>query len=491
MFGVPSPRTALGIALWLAFNLWATAHAVLRKRDVRAALGWTGLIWALPFGGAALYALLGINRISRKAKRLLGPVNGHPVDASALTWCLPDRAVHEGADVASDSTGAACIPAALQPLVTLGDRVVKLPLVAGQTLQVLDGGRAAYDAMLEAIEGARSSVSLCSYIFDRDSLGLRFADALGRARRRGVEVRVMVDGVGARYSRPTIQGALEEVDVRCALFLPPWPPLAWPFFNLRNHRKVMVVDGRVAFTGGMNLRAGFAGPPGEAASDVHFRVEGPVVAQLQQCFAHDWWFVARETLQGELWFPQLQPSGEHCCRAVVDGPDEDFETLRYLLLGALTQARRRVVVVTPYFVPDLGLMTALRVAAYRGVEVDVVLPERSNLPWVDWAARAQLWQALEAGVRVWFSPPPFDHAKLMVVDDQWSLVGSANWDARSLRLNFELNLEVIGQPFAREVGALVQRRLAVSRRLTLEQVQRQPWWIQLRGGLARLLSPYL
>ncbi len=228
-----------------------------------------------------------------------------------------------------------------------------------------------------------------------------------------------------------------------ALFLPRWLPRVTPYANLRNHRKILVVDGRCGFTGGMNIREGHYPEvrPRHPIQDLHFRVEGPVVAHLQEAFAEDWVFCSGELLQGERWFPPLEPAGVSPVRGIADGPDEDFEKLRLTLLGALACARSSVLIVTPYFLPDAGLITALNVTALRGVAVDIVLPERNNLRLVQWASTALLWQVLEQGCWVWLSPPPFDHSKLMVVDGTWALVGSANWDPRSLRLNFEFNLE--------------------------------------------------
>jgi cardiolipin synthase len=344
--------------------------------------------------------------------------------------------------------------------------------------------------MLEAIDAARTSISLCSYIFDNDAAGRRFVEALGRAVERGVQVRVLIDALGARYGWPPITGRLRRAGVRVARFLPTLLPALMPFMNLRNHRKLLVVDGRVGFTGGMNIREHFLPGHGDA-HDLHFRVEGPVVGQLQETFAEDWAFTTKERLRGEAWFPPLEPAGPVFARGIPDGPDEDFETLRLTLLGALACARTSVRIITPYFLPDSALVTALNVAALRGVRVDVVLPERLNLPVVQWAATAQLWQVMRPQCRVFLTAPPFDHTKLMVVDGAWCLVGSANWDPRSLRLNFEFDVECYDPELAARLDVLIDERLARARRITLEEVNGRSLPIRLRDGVARLLSPYL
>lgn len=256
----------------------------------------------------------------------------------------------------------------------------------------------------------------------------------------------------------------------------------------------MVVDGRVGFTGGMNVREGclLKLGPQHPVRDLHFRVEGPVVAHLQEVLAEDWAFTTGEVLQGERWFPRLVPAGECLARGILDGPDENFERLRTTLLGAITAASSSVIVVTPYFLPDAVLVNTLNVAAMRGVEVDILLPAENNLRVVQWASTAQLWQVLERGCRVWLTPPPFDHTKLMVVDGAWVLLGSSNWDPRSLRLNFEFDVEC----YDRRLAGLLQQwlrdeRLRHARPVTLAEVDGRSLLVRLRDGVARLLSPYL
>ena len=229
-----------------------------------------------------------------------------------------------------------------------------------------------------------------------------------------------------------------------------------PYANLRNHRKILVVDGQFAFTGGINIREGHAlgRHPKHPVADLHFRVDGPVVAHLWETFAQDWVFTTDEALEGPAWqLAAVQDSGTVQARGVREGPDEDFEKLHLVLFGALACARRSITVVTPYFLPDQLLITALSTAAMRGVAVQVIMPQASNLRLVDWASGAVLPQLVYAGVVVHATHGVFDHSKLMLVDDAWALIGSANWDARSLRLNFEFNIEcysdALVQPAAR------------------------------------------
>jgi cardiolipin synthase A/B len=472
---LPDLYTVVLGAVAIAVALAASGHAVLHKRDVRAALGWVALIWFAPVIGAAAYLVFGVNRIRRRAQALRLPaVRARPEDEPPPAR-LPREAEH------------------LRPLVALADAVVRRPLVAGNSVTLLEGGGRAYPAMLEAIDRAELSVTFCTYIFDPGLAGEAFVEALVRARERGVHVRVLVDAIGVRYRWPPIHRRLRKRGVPTELFLPRLTPAWLPFVNLRNHRKILVVDGRVGFTGGMNVRDDFLATRGGPAPhvDVQIEVRGPVVGHLQTAFAEDWLFTTGESLEGYAFFPPIPAAGPVLARGIADGPDEDFETIRWLLLGALAAARRRVRIVTPYFLPDASLVTALNVAALRGVEVDVVLPERSNLPFVQWAQTSQLWQVIERGCRVWTTPPPFDHTKAMTVDGAWCLLGSANWDPRSLRLNFELDVEAYDQDLAARVDALVDARLATARAVTLDDVDERSLALRLRDGVARLFSPYL
>jgi cardiolipin synthase len=270
----------------------------------------------------------------------------------------------------------------------------------------------------------------------------------------------------------------------------PWRLMS---MNLRNHRKIMVIDGRIGFTGGINLREGnlVAQNPKHPVRDLHFRLEGPVVAQLQEAFATDWAFTTKETITGEDWFPPLESAGGVMARAIPDGPDEDFEKLRWTISAALACARESVKIVTPYFVPDNTLVAAVNLAALRGVRVEILLPAHSNLPYVDWASRAMWWQVLEFGCKIWLCPPPFDHSKLMLVDGEWSLFGSGNWDIRSLRLNFEFNLECYCPILAKSLDDVVQSKMQGARLVTKEEVDARSIPTKLRDGLTRLLSPFL
>jgi cardiolipin synthase len=479
------PHIAAGFDLLAC--LLATSHALLHKRDTRAATIWISVIWTLPVFGPLLYLALGVNRIRRRAIRLgVHKTLSRPVPENL------GEPEHAGAEH-------------LQHIARVVSRIAWQPLTAGNQIEPLVNGDAAFPAMLAAIEAAKKSVTLCTYIFDNDASGAKFVAALARAVQRGVAVRVLVDSAGVRYSWPTITRSLRRAKIPHAKFLPAslFTPWRVATINLRNHRKSLVVDGRIAFTGGMNIRHGNilaeqggrarsdAPCPKNAVQDLHFRVTGPVVMELQEAFANDWAFTTEEILDGEIWFPESPEAGDVIARVITDGPDADFENARWTLLAALAEAQTSVKILTPYFLPDIALISALNLAALRGVRVDIILPAKNNLPFVHWASRAMWWQVLERGCRVWLTPPPFDHSKLMIVDGHWVLLGSANWDARSLRLNFELNVECYSRAFAQEMEKVAAQKLSAAHEVSLAEVDRRPLPEKLRDATARLFSPYL
>jgi len=472
----------LGVVLNFIVALAASSHVILNKSDTRSATAWVGLVWLVPFLGSILYIFLGINRIQRRAKVL---------KSGGTDYSVPlDEAPRSPADLDRELGSSR---ARLIELARVVASVTSRPLLVGNHVDRLVDGDEAYPAMVSAIRDARESISLMSYIFEAEGVGAELIDALAEAIDRRVEVRVLVDDVGVRYARPRVHRVLRKRGIPVANFLPALLPRSVTHFNLRNHCKVLVVDGRVGFTGGMNIRQDsvLASKPAYPTKDLHFRVLGPVVAQLQEAFARDWAFTTGERLAGHRWFPELAPAGETLARGINDGPDRDFDTLQWVFLAAVGAARRSIRIMTPYFLPDRVLMKALHLAAQRGVEVDIIVPEVGNLPVVRWAMWGHYRQVLHEGVRLWLTPQPFDHSKLFVVDGYWSSIGSANWDPRSLRLNFEFNLECYDEELGTSLEDHVRKRLLDARLLTAEELDSRSLFLKLRDGTARLWKPYL
>lgn len=468
-----------GFLLLTCLALGAAGHALLRKSDSRSALGWVAVCLIFPLAGPLLYILFGVNRVRRSASRMrreisqLTGADGSPLLAPSAT--ISPTVLHR----------------CFRQLETVGRNVLGAPLIGGNCVEPLLNGDEAYPRMLQAIHQASHSVYLATYILDTDHVGRQFIDALAQAVRRGVEVRVLVDGLGEKYSWPLASRLLRQENVPTALFIPPklFPPEL--HINLRNHRKILVVDSSLAFTGGMNIsqKHVLSAKPVWPITDLHFVLRGPVVDQLRETFLDDWLFATKERI--DLPATVTEPTGDCLVRAVIDGPDHTDEPLKTLLTGIVSAAQASIRIMTPYFLPPRSLLFALKSARYRGVTVDIILPGRNNLPFVHWATQHILDDLLRAGVRVVYQPAPFAHTKLLLIDDCYVHLGSANLDCRSLRLNFELTLEVLDQHLSETLNRHFRAVLATSRPVTRGELQSRSLPVRLRDAFFWLFSPYL
>ena len=424
----------LPVVMHICLALAATTHILFYKRDTRASVGWIGVVWFSPFVGVCLYYILGINRIRRRAA-LLRPSPGLPP-------ALPSKAP-EMIPTPSEMTLNQ-----RHRFVTFADHIIASPLTKHNSCEVLCGGETTFPKMLEAIDGAQRSIAFCTYIMDRGHTADQFIKHLAAAKDRGVEVRVLIDFVGAHYSFPTIARSLRKAKIPVRLYLPTFWPWQLGVTNLRNHRKLLICDHNKAFTGGLNIRDSHDRrlvPPHRHVNDVHFMLKGPVVPDLLQSFSEDWYFAAGEDLIKRGWLENqtcdLQQD-QSLCRVVRDGPDKNLDKIKWMFLGAIANAQNRIRIVTPYLLPDTEIITALRLAALSGIKVEIIIPQKTNIALVQWASMATIGDLLKDGCRIFRQLPPFDHSKIMIIDSDWSFVGSSNWDNRSLRLNFELNIEI-------------------------------------------------
>jgi cardiolipin synthase len=356
---------------------------------------------------------------------------------------------------------------------------------------ILDCGDEAYPEMLAAIERAKIHVRLCSYIFRADKVGVQFINALAGAHHRGVKTRVLIDGFGGGFLRSPAYHRLRSHGVPVSRFLHSTLPWKMPFLDLRLHKKCLVVDGESAFVGGLNIgdENVIARRPAAPVRDTHFWLEGPIIRQIEQEFDDDWLFATGEQPIPPGPAHQAIPSRYSPTRAIVAGPDQEEDQLVLIFLSAINLARGSIRIATPYFLPPEQLITALQLATLRGVEVDILLPGRTNHRLVAWAAQTHIRPLLEVGCRVWRSPPPFDHSKLMTIDGEWSLIGSPNMDMRSLRLNFELAVELYDPELAGRLAEIIDARRIQP--ITLDDIDGRRFIVKLRDAAARLAMPYI
>jgi len=432
--------------------------------------------------GPCLYWLFGVNRIRTHAKKMNRL--GYWRHGSKISYDEKRYLVTERDPFYSNE---------YRGLLNVSERVVGKPLLQGNKIEILHNGEEAYTCMLDAIAKAKKFIYLSTYIFDSDETGMKFVRALSEAKGRDVRIWVLVDSFGEYYSPKPISRYLKMNGIEVGRFLPISPSLNSLHFNLRNHRKLLIADGDIGFTGGMNIRGSNYETPkgnGKGMTDLHFKIEGPVISEFQKVFMEDWYFTRKESLPWDA--PIFEPfPGRSVCRAVSGGPNEDFEKINWILMGALAWAQKRIQIMTPYFLPDRVMVAALNMASLRGVQVEVILPLVNNLPFVGWANRAILGEMLEHGIKFYYQPAPFSHSKTFVVDGSYALVGSSNWDARSLRLNFELDLEIYDPITARELSKHFDGIKSRSKGITFEEVNSDPLPVKLRNSFANLFAPYL
>ncbi len=477
-----SPSVLLGVTILLV-SIGSAYHALVNKADPRSTLWWVAVCLLWPLAGAMTYWVLGVNRIRTRARKLSGLQLELNEDVRSAV----------GQACASPDLPGSGEPGELGELARIAGTVTGRPLLGGNSVQLLCNGEEAYPSMLQAIDDAKESVALCSYIFDNDAYGRRFAVALQNATRRGLRVQVIIDGIGELVGLQRISDNLKRMGIRVERFLPPSlvPPSV--LINLRTHRKLLIIDDATAFTGGMNISErhmlndhGKRNP----VRDLHFRIRGPVVSQMNQVFADDWAFLTGE--ENPVPAANCMPiDGKELCRGITDGPNDDLNKLKWIILGAVNAAHRSVRIMTPYFIPDTDLIAALNTAALRGVQVEILLPETSDFFLPKWAARAHLWQLLPFGVKIYYQPGSFVHTKLIIVDDHYTLIGSANLDPRSLRLNFEFNLEVYGKQCAGTLIEHFDQARGEAKQIDESYLDSQPYISRVLDRVASLFSPYL
>ncbi|MDX1490171.1 MAG: phospholipase D-like domain-containing protein [Pseudohongiellaceae bacterium] len=451
----------------------ASCHALLHNRDSRGAFGWIAVCIILPIAGPVAYLLFGVNRVNTRAKQ---------------RYSTKLRKDDKQAQLKSGG-------ASFQHLSIVGERLVGQGLSSCDAIAALENGESIYPPMLEAIANAKESVFLSTYIFDNDQTGKTFVNALAQAKARGVDTRVIIDGMGSLLSVGLIGRALRKAGVNFVRFNPLTviPPAL--NINMRSHRKLLIVDSRQAFTGGANIGDRHNCQPStqkHCARDIHFSLQGEIVDELEWAFLRDWYYCSNKRNYSSFKGSNAANSAaDTWCRLVLDGPNKDLDRLNDLIVGIIGAARSRIWIMTPYFLPTLDLVGALIGAHLRGVDVRIFLPEENNIKLAHWASRNALRPLLDKHIPIYYQPGPFIHSKLMLIDSQYSLIGSANLDPRSLRLNYELGVEVFSDTLNASLSTYFQQRQVESRPLTRKEIMQRSIITRLRDSLAWLFSPYL
>ncbi|MCA9562295.1 MAG: cardiolipin synthase [Myxococcales bacterium] len=477
------PILLIALAFAAGLSAWASGHALLERPTSRSALLWITYIWLVPFIGALAYSILGVDRISRRAL-----LKGRTRDE--LRRLYPDIPALTSRELA----------VALDPddphfaLYRTGGNLSLRPLLRGNRIELLRNGDETFPAMLQAIESAELSVNLMTYILDEDEVGHAFIEALAKSAARGVPTRLLYDAAGCVSTSAAFFRSAIERGVKVAPFFPLNPLAKRAQINLRNHRKSLIVDGRVGFFGSINLSERHLienRPPTGRSIDLHARAEGPIVQQLQSVFVEDWFFAAGEELLSVRHFPQQQDVGSGFARVITSGPDEEFEHIHMMMVAAIGLADQTVQLVTPYFVPTEPLKFAIISACLRGVTVELLVPRENDHPFIRRASLAHMKPLVEAGMVVWERKPPFVHAKAVLIDNSWALLGSANLDPRSFQLSYELMVETSDPDAVTDLRRWLQTAREESQQLAPDWFEERTLRSRLLDKACALVSPLL
>ena len=466
------PLITAAVFVWVGF---VGVVIILQRRSAAATLSWLMVLVFLPLIGLIVYRVIGPLRLERKRLR-------RTASRRVVREAVQSREAFEAQSLDRKQLARVAVKLGETP-----------PLRAGEVDLFLDGN-STYDALLAAIGKAKNHVHLEYYIWEPDTIGTQLRDLLVTKARAGVKVRMLVDASGSSRLGRTFLAPLREAGAEVAVFNPiRLQPLRLRRPDFRTHRKIVVVDGLVGFTGGMNITDNHSAARSKSYwRDTHIRMTGAAVWPLQRLFIEDWYFASEQLCPiDDETLPAPRSEGEHLVQVVGSGPDSDTFAVHKVYCATIGQASERLWITTPYFVPDEAVLTGLVTAALRDVDVRLIVPRRGDSRTIDFAARSYFTELLSAGVKIYEYQPRFIHAKTMVCDRDLAIAGTANLDNRSFRLNFEVIAVVYGETTNAQLAAAFEADLADSREVTRREFERQPFLTRLGQATARLLSPLL
>lgn len=471
-------HTALGVTLFFLYSisvLGLILVILLENRNPLKTIPWIIVLLLLPGIGAVFYFFFGQDN---RRRRII----------SRRTYRRIMRPLRSGAPT-QDKVSA---PAAYRPLINMLNRNGRTPLLYGSHIDIFTRGEEKFTAFLEALRGARHHIHLQYYIIADDRIGRTVRDVLIDRARAGVEVRVLYDDVGCWNVPRRFFDAMRDEGIEVYAFLRVVFPLLTSKVNYRNHRKVAVIDGRIGFMGGMNIADRYVdGVQWGIWRDTHFRIEGKGVHGLQSAFLIDWYVVTRRLIKGKAYYPDEHFFDDNIMQILSGGPTGRWRVLLQAFIFCIANAKRYLYIQTPYFLPTEGLTQALQTAALGGVDVRLMLPEKSDTRSAHLASHSYLEDMLRAGVKVYFYRAGFLHSKLLLSDDEIACIGSANFDFRSFEHNFEINAFVYARPFAERLRRMFMNDLRDCVPVRSYNWLRRPLHLRLIESFLRLFSPLL
>lgn len=466
------------------FAIWCVFSVLRRRGEPGAMLAWIFALLTLPGLGIFLYVVFGETRVFRKASRLRR--RRQELLNRVHRWAV--RHIETGAN---DLVGG--LPPHLAPIDRLGRELLHAPAIGGNNVEFIEDSGRTFATIENVIASARLHVHMQYYIWQPDQTGYQVRDLLIQKAREGVECRVLLDSVGSLRLNRRFTAPMIDAGVHVAFFLPLWRRRRRISLHLRNHRKLTIIDGKDALIGSLNIGDEYRGRLRELSPwyDSNLRIRGPATLFLQQSFLDDWTFATHEHLATDHYLAELVRAGDSIVQILPTGPDQPTTVLTHVLAAAVAAAKTSIRIAMAYFVPDPGILLALEHAAYRGVQVQIVIPTRTDAPVTLWAGRSYYRELLDAGVELYELDTGMLHAKMVTVDDAYCMLGSANMDARSFRLNFEITALVYDPITARVVSESIERHRIRARRVTLFEVHNRPISQQWLEGVSRMMSPLL
>lgn len=479
-FGQVLDVLAVLVPLLVGLGVLSAFDAIMNARTPQGSLGWAVALVAFPFVAVPLYWMFGRTQFGEYVR-----------DMRVIDRQISDRL--------EEQRGTALARLAVEPSeedargeLRAFREMASFPFTNGNGARLLIDGEQTFEALFEALARAEHYILFQFYILRGDDLGSRFKDVLIERAKAGVRVHVLYDDIGSFSLPRAYRRELREAGVEVSGF--PGRRSVFRRFrvNFRNHRKIVVVDGRVAFCGGLNVGDEYLGKHKRLTPwrDTHLQVDGPMVQGLQLSFVKDWYFSTKRVPPGLVWEP-VPCEDDKTGLVLASGPEGEFETASLLFAHAIASAERRVWIATPYFVPDSTVFSALQVAALRGLDVRIIMPKMSDSVLFKFAPYAYLPDLKRVGVRTFLYEPGFMHQKAMLVDDDYGVVTSANFDNRSFRLNFEITALLADQPFCKELEAMFERDLAQTCELLLSDIEDKGKLFHFAVRLTRMLAPIL
>lgn len=474
----------LGTILFGIYALFIAILIMLENRDPSRTIAWILVLVFIPILGFLLYIFVGQNlRKKRKVRRHLKDSEAIELDAVIKNQLRmlqkPEYVLHRSIN-------------SHKRLVKLVLRNSNSPFTVNNRCWVLTNGQETFEAILDSISSAKKHLHLEYYIIKPDNIGRKIQQLLIEKANQGVKVRLLYDAVGSRKLKGRFIKSLKKAGVDVAVFLPVKFPFIHSRINYRNHRKIIIVDGKTGYVGGLNIGDEYLGL-GELGfwRDTHIKIEGESVYSLQNIFLYDWHFATGHKIMSPEYFPELPQYGSLPVQITTSGPDSEWASILQSYFAAIVSAKERIYITSPYFVPDQSILMALKTAALSGVDVKIILPGIPDYKIVHWASMSYLTSIIEAGVKVYLYQKGFMHAKILLIDGVVASVGTTNMDMRSFNLNFEVNALIYDKGIVKRLEDDFYTDLQDSRMVTHEECLNKGLLCRFKESSARLLSPIL